>query len=163
MEQQDIDALIEDLNCDDVITCQKARRALVAIGHEAVPYLVKALRSKKNWAHWEAAKALSQIGDPDAAVALIETLEDDEFGLRWLAAEGLIYVGKPAGVPLLKALVHNPNSILLRKGAHHILFDMNRGDLDEILQPVMNALDKFVQNIEVPVEAEKALQKLQMS
>jgi HEAT repeat protein len=158
--EQDIDALIEDLKCDDVIKCQKARRTLVATGHEAVPHLVEALRSKKNWAHWEAAKALSQIGDPAATSALIETLEDDEFGLRWLAAEGLIYIGKPAVKPLLQALINKPNSILLKKGVHHILFDMNRGDLDEILRPVMTALDRYEQNIEVPVAAEQALEKM---
>jgi HEAT repeat protein len=160
MKAKTIESLIADLECDDVIRCQKARRKLVALGHKAVPYLVKAMGGKKYWTRWEAAKALAQIGDPTATAALIKALEDNEFDIRWLAAEGLINIGQKAVVPLLEALVDNPMSTWLRQGAHHVLHDMNRGDLDEVLQPVMNALEDVEPYIEVPVSARKALDML---
>jgi HEAT repeat protein len=157
MMTENIDSLMTDLVCDDVILCQKARRKLVALGHEAVPSLVKAMASKKYWVRWEAAKALSQIGDPTATAALIKALEDKEFDVRWLAAEGLINIGQKAVVPLLEALVDNPRSTWLQQGAHHILHDMNRGELDEVLTPVMQALEDVEPYVEVPVSARKAL------
>jgi HEAT repeat protein len=160
MESKKIGSLINDLVCDDVITCQKARRQLVAIGHRVVPSLVKALGSKKYWVRWEAAKALTQICDSTATAALIEALEDKEFDVRWLAAEGLINIGQNAVVPLLEALIENSKSTWLRQGAHHVLHDMNRGDLDEALRPVMSALEDVEPSVEVPVAARKALDTL---
>ncbi len=160
MKAETIKSLIADLECDDVIRCQKARRKLVALGHKAVPYLVKAMGAKKYWTRWEAAKALAQIGDPTATAALIKALEDKEFDIRWLAAEGLINIGRKAVVPLLEALIDNPMSTWLRQGAHHVLHDMNRGELDKLLMPVMNALEDVEPYIEVPVSARKALDKL---
>ena len=45
---------------------------------------------------WEAAKALGKIGDPKAALALVGALEDPRSGIRWLAAEGLMAIGREA-------------------------------------------------------------------
>ena len=160
MATKNVDSLITDLVCDDVILCQKARRQLVVMGHKAVPSLVEALGNKKYWVRWEAAKALAQIGDPTATAALIKALEDKEFDVRWLAAEGLINIGREAVAPLLEALIDNPKSIWLWQGAHHILHDMNRGDLDKVLRPVMNALEDVEPYVEVPVAARKALDTL---
>jgi HEAT repeat protein len=160
MASRKIDSLIADLVCDDVITCQKARRQLVAMGHKVVPSLVKELGNKKFWVRWEAAKALGQIGDPTATAALIKALEDKEFDVRWLAAEGLINIGLQAVVPLMEALIDSPKSIWLRQGAHHVLHDMDRGDLNKVLRPVMLALEDVEPYVEVPVAARKALDSL---
>jgi HEAT repeat protein len=160
MSSQEIPSLITELTCDDFITCQKARRSLVKIGHEAVPHLVQALGSRKEWVRWEAAKALGQIGDPSATEALIRALVDSQFDVRWLAAEGLIVIGRPSLVPLLKALIENPKSLELREGVHHVLHDMYRGELDSILKPVMAALEGPEPSTELPVAATKALAEL---
>jgi HEAT repeat protein len=160
MKAKNIASLIADLECDDVIRCQKARRKLVALGHKAVPYLVRAMGGKKYWTRWEAAKALAQIADPTATAALIKALRDKEFDIRWLAAEGLINIGRRAVTPLLEALIENPSSTWLQQGAHHVLHDMNRGDLDEVLKPVMQALEDVEPYVEVPVSARRALDQL---
>lgn len=157
---QEIETLVTELTCDNVIRCQKARRHLVAKGREAVPALVEALGNKKHWVRWEAAKALSQIGDPTATEALIRALRDKEFDVRWIAAEGLITLGPRMIVPMLQALINNPESFWLHNGAHHILHDMNRGDLDEFLRPVMIALEDIEPSMEVPLAAKKALDAL---
>ena len=157
-----IEALINDLTCDDVLKCQKARRELVAMGSPAVGPLVEALSSRKYWVRWESAKALGQIGDAAAAKALVEALEDEEFDIQWLGAEGLINIGRDALVPLLEALAdHGDKSLFLRRGAHHVLHDMNRGAADEILQPVMRAVDDAAPAAEILQVAPKAMAALE--
>ena len=159
--KNDIESLVNDFTCDDVIKCQIARRNLVDMGSAAVDALVKELSNKKHWVRWEAAKALGQIGDKNAVKALVDSLEDNEFDVRWLAAEALTNIGKDSLIPLLTALVeHGGESFELRQGAHHVLHDMDRGDLDEILQPVMTAVEDTALSVEVPLIAKKALDAL---
>jgi hypothetical protein len=146
--ENDIDSLIADFTCDDVMKCQIARRKLVNMGGAAVEALVKELSNKRHWVRWEAAKALGQIGDKASAEALVKALEDKEFDVRWLAAEALINIGRDSLGPLLA----------LRRGAHHVLHDMHREDLDTILQPVMTALEDMAPSIEVLQLAERALE-----
>ncbi len=156
--ENDIDSLIADFTCDDVMKCQIARRKLVNMGSAAVDKLVNELSNKKHWVRWEAAKALGQIGDAAAARALVKALEDNEFDVRWLAAEALINIGRGSLEPLLKALAdHGDKSLFLRQGAHHVLHDMNRGGLDTILKPVMAAVEDIAPSIEVLQVAKKAL------
>jgi HEAT repeat protein len=159
--ENDIDSLIADFTCDDVLKCQKARRALVAMGNKAVESLVRGLSSKKHWVRWEAAKALGQIGDKAAARALVKALEDNEFDVRWLAAEALITIGRDSLEPLLAALAdHGDKSLSLRRGAHHVLHDMDRRNLDGILKPVMASVEDIAPSVEVLQVAEKALDAL---
>ena len=157
---QDFNSLVSDLTCDDVIKCQKARRQLVDMGTDAIPTLIKALGNKRHWVRWEAAKALTQIGDDHATAALISALRDDEFDVRWLAAEGLIVLGRKALIPLLNALIENADSQEMRDGTHHILHDMNRNGIHRILRPVMKALESTDPALEVPAAAHQAVEEL---
>lgn len=157
MENNTIESLVVELTCDDVLKCQNARRSLVSIGKEAVPFLVKSLKDRKHWVRWEAAKALAQIADPSATQALVDALRDKEFDVRWLAAEGLIKIGPKTLKPLLKALIQNSDSIWLRQGAHHVLHDMDRGNLDEIISPLLPALGDTEPSEIIPVLAKKTL------
>jgi HEAT repeat protein len=159
--ENNIDSLVAEFTCDDVIKCQIARRTLVDMGNIAVAPLVKELSNKKHWVRWEAAKALGQIGDKAAAEALVKALEDNEFDVRWLAAEALINIGQDSLEPLLKALTdHGDKSLFLRQGAHHVLHDMNRGGLDRVLKPVMSAVEDIAPSVEVLQIAKKALDSL---
>jgi HEAT repeat protein len=159
--KNDINSLIAEFTCDDVIKCQTARRKLVDMGSAAVETLVKELSNKRHWVRWEAAKALGQIGDKAAAEALVKALEDNEFDVRWLAAEALINIGRDSLEPLLTALAdHGDKSLSLRQGAHHVLHDMNRGGWDRILKPVMAAVEDIAPPVEVLQVAGKALNAL---
>jgi HEAT repeat protein len=157
-----IDSLIADLGSSDGFVRQDARIALIRMGEPAVESLIKALKNKSEPAHWEAAKALSLIGDPRSVQALVQALEDDEFGVRWLAAEGLITVGYRSLAPLLQALLDRSESVRLREGAHHVLHDLvsrhliNRASSEQV-KPVLAALDDIEPAIEVPLVAHKAL------
>jgi HEAT repeat protein len=153
-------SLVADLDSRDGQVRVRARKSLVAIGGRAVKPLVKALASKKEWVRWEAAKALGQIGDPAAVQALIKALEDKMFDVRWLAAEGLISIGRVVLVPLLQVLMDHPDSLWLQEGVHHVLHDLNKGDLTEILRPVIFALEGFEPSVEAPLAAEIALEAL---
>jgi HEAT repeat protein len=156
--KNDIESLVTDFTCDDVIKCQTARRKLVDMGSVAVETLVRELSNKKHWVRWEAAKALGQIGDKAAAEALVRALEDNEFDVHWLAAEALINIGQDSLEPLLKALAdRGDKSLSLRRGAHHVLHDMDRGGLDRILKPVMAAVEDIAPLVEVLQVAKKAL------
>jgi nucleotide-binding universal stress UspA family protein len=155
-----VSSLVAALASDDGVLRVGARRSLVAKGQEAVGPLVGALSSRRVWVRWEAAKALGEIGDATATQALIEALEDKMFDVRWLAAEGLIDIGHDAVVPLLRALVKRPDSLWLREGAHHVLHDMPKEDLRDVLQPVLAAMEDIEPSLEIAPAAYAALERL---
>jgi hypothetical protein len=103
---------------------------------------------------------LSQIGNNKAIKALLEALSDEKFEVRWLAAEGLIRIGRKAIVPLLETLVNHSDSYWLREGIHHVLHDMNKGKITEVLRPVLEALEGTAPSLEVPLAAKAALDTL---
>lgn len=156
-----IETLIVNLNCDEVITCQKARRQLVSLGKPAVPSLIEALSSRKPWVRWEAAKALGEIRDTAAAQALVKALRDRRSDVRWLAAEALIAMGRDGVIPLLRDLIKNSDALWLRQGAHHVFHDLKQTDLKAVLQPVLIALEDIEPTIEVPIAARKVLDAMQ--
>jgi len=153
-------ALIVDLGSKDGLVRIRARRALVTIGKKSVAALEEALTSKDAWKRWEAAKTLGQIGDAKATKALINALEDEMFDVRWLAAEGLIAIGRPTLTPLLRRLTEGSDSLWLREGTHHVLHGINMGNLEEILLPVRNALEDIEAPLVVPFAAKVALKSL---
>src|SRR3990172_6256339 len=132
---------IEDLICnlasnDDSIR-KKAFVSLVTLGEKAVPLLIKVLNDPNDTVRWEAAKALGDIGNPEAAPALVRGLEDEEFGIIWAAAEGLIKMNVKGLRVLLQALWARPHESLLCEGAHHVIHDLAKGGLRRHLIPVL--------------------------
>lgn len=157
---RDVDACISDFSSKDGRTRVVARKALVEIGHSAVPKLVEALQHSRQSVRWEAAKSLGEIGDPTSVDALIAALKDTVFDVQWLAAEALINIGANSVKPLLRALVQDPDSDDIRVGAHHVFHDLRTRDYDDILRPVIVSLEDTTLTLSVPLEAEKALDKL---
>jgi hypothetical protein len=155
-----IKSLIADLASKDGVVRVKARQQLVAYKKRSVAPLIRTLSSENDWVRWEAAKALSQIGNQKAIKALLEALSDEKFEVRWLAAEGLIQIGRRAIVPLLEALLKHSDSYWLREGIHHVLHDMNRGKVTEVLRSVLVALEGPEPSLEVPLTAKAALDAL---
>jgi len=155
-----IKSLIADLASKDGVVRVMARQQLVAYKKQSVAPLIRMLSNKNDWVRWEAAKALSQIGNNKAIKALLKALSDEKFEVRWLAAEGLIRIGRKAIVPLLETLVNNSDSYWLREGIHHVLHDMNKGKITVVLQPVLGALEGTEPSLEVPLAAQTALDTL---
>jgi HEAT repeat protein len=137
-----------------------ARDYLVSMKEKAVPHLTEALKSDNQWVRWEAAKALAKIGDPAASQSLINALEDKMFDVRWIAAEGIIAIGRKALIPLLSALTKRDDSLWLREGAHHVIHDLMREDLKAVFSPILDAIEKPQGKLAVPLAAETALNEL---
>jgi HEAT repeat protein len=155
-----IDSLIGDLASDDWVVRVKAREGLVSRGGKAIKPLTKALVSPNQWVRWESAKAMCEIGNPAATGALIKSLEDKMFDVRWLSAQGLITIGRKTIVPLLQAVIDKPDSVWIREGAHHVLHDLAEGKLRPILEPVLKALQDVDATVEGPLAAKIALDKI---
>jgi HEAT repeat protein len=152
-----IKSLIADLASKDGIVRMKARQRLVAYKKRSVAPLIRTMSDENDWVRWEAAKALSQIGNPESIQALLVALADKQFEVRWLAAEGLIRIGRKTIVPMLETLIKHSDSYWLREGIHHVLHDINRGKIIKVLRPVLSALEGPEPSLEVPPAARAAL------
>ncbi len=158
----DVHSLIARLGDRDIKVREHARRDLINRGESAVAPLIEALTHPNGNVRWETAKALGELRDPVAAPALVETLEDRRFDVRWLAAEALISLG-PAGVPaLLRGLQSAPwDAQWLRQGAHHVLRVLMAQDelyyLYDPLAQVVSALEGAEPAVSVPGAAHNAL------
>jgi HEAT repeat protein len=140
---------------------KKARAVLIEIGRPAVEELVALLNSPSEQLRWEAAKILSEIADETAASALVQTLHDESFGVRWLASEGLIRIRAAGLKPLLEGLANNAGSSWFRNGAQHVIRILASDEsLHELLAPVLESLQAVEPAATVPVAARKALQEL---
>jgi HEAT repeat protein len=138
-----IKALIDNLSSDNGIIRQKARYELIDIGKPVIEYLVGLQYLSNIHLRWEAIKTLSQIADPDSIPILINALENNHFDVRWLAAEGLIEIGKESIKPLLEAIVTNQDSIFMREGVHHVLKGLKAAKL-------FNDKHKIIEQLENP-------------
>ena len=122
--ETEIEELIKKFYSKDGIQRKIARYELVKIGKSAVKYLSGLLQAPKEYIRWEAIKTLSQIADPETIPILINALENEDFDVRWMAAEGLIDIGKESIKPLLKAVIKSKNPFYLLDGVHHVLKDL---------------------------------------
>ncbi len=162
-DHSELHALLDALAERDVAERRRARRALVAIGREAIPGLGELLARGSFEARWEAALALGEIAVPEAVPALVLGLRDKEPDVRWLSAEGLISIGRPAVAPLLRSLIQHGESIELRRAAHHVIHDLKDRRLRAQLEPVLRTLSGVGDGLDVISEAGRALQALRMN
>ena len=135
------------------------------MGRPAVDFLIPLLKEPDDEVRWEVAKALSEIADPRVAYDLAATLLDHNFGIRWVAAEALIAIGRDSLVPVLQKLTERPDSSWLRRGAHHVLHDLAKKDpaVQETVKEALAALEGFEPEIGVLGPAYTALERLRTS
>ncbi len=88
-------------------------------------------------------------------------LEDRKVGVRWLAAEALVAIGRPALRPLLEALLQRSASLELREGAHHVLHDLLPRKHFGFVVPVLEALECPAPELRVPLAAQEVLERLE--
>ena len=155
-----IDSLIAKLRSHDGMERQHAREALVSIGTPAVAPLAALLKDSCQQVRWEAAKALGSIADATAAPALVDSLEDKDREIRWLAAEGLIAMRYGGLRPLLQALINRGPNFYSRPSVHHALRTLCERGLRDLVEPILAALKGVEPELEVPQAAMKAQDKL---
>jgi hypothetical protein len=162
-----INTLIASLSHSNVLVRQRARYALVEMGEPAVDTLIEALNIRNTNVHWQVAKALRQIASPKSTEALVKLLQDDEMGIRWIAAEGLITIGEEGLGALLETLIDHSASFTLRESAYHVLYTLAHqpGFLNRptkaLIYPVLEALAGNEPAMNVPIAAYKARQQFQ--
>jgi HEAT repeat protein len=159
--QEEIKNYLDELEADDIEARNIARRQLASIGPEAVPELIKQLKTDRQRCRWEAAKILGEICDKAAADALVEALMDDSLNVHWAATESLIKYEEDAILPLLEGLTRHFDSMRFRQGAFHILHVLERShQLDPQVQEVLDALRDIEPAASVPWAAERAIEHL---
>lgn len=156
-----IEELIVTLRSKDGATRERARKSLVALGKPTVSSLIGLLSDKNEHMRWEACKALGSIRDPTTAGPLVDALRDRSVEIQWLAAEGLIALGRKSVIPLLKALEAHFDSLFLREGAHHVLHALQREQLlDAKTLAVLETLRCLGPRVAVALAAHEALVSL---
>ncbi len=170
-----IEGMVVQLGSRDGVTRERARRALVEMGPRPVELLLQALRHRKSRVRFEAVMCLRDIADRRATDGLVEALGDRVFEVRWVAAEGLIALGRPAVPAVLHALMEHSDSIWMCGGCHHVLshfagLDLHSTyhlehhsvwvdfDLRDVLTPVVQALDCSGASSGAPVAAARAME-----
>ena len=139
----------------------EVREQLLDLGRAALPALLSALQDSNPNVRWQAAKALSQLHDPETTMDLLDAMEDDDFGVRWLAAEGLIAMGPACLEILLKGLTSCFNSVRIREGARHVLHVLvDKGYTDESIDKLLHALQGSGLPADVGWASEAAWEKL---
>ncbi len=145
-QRERIPALIRDLGSRQWQKRQSARIALAEMGRPAVDFLAELIEHPAHVYRWECLKTLVQIADPNALELFLLALEDENFDIRWLAAEGLIKLGPSAAVPMLEYLMANMSSEAVRDGARHVLKALRhklkgKKELDELITALQHTTD----------------------
>ena len=108
----------------------------------------------------EIANTVNLIADRKSIPALINLLKDPEFDVRWIAAEGLIKIGRKSIVPLLKTIRDEESSYFMNKGAHHILQSLISERERRAIEPLLYSLFNHTEAGKIaPVEALTALRR----
>ena len=148
--------LLEDSNYPDN---HKTITALGNLGTSIVPLLHEILCSENGHIRLEAVKVVKYIADRRSIPILIYLLDESETGIRWVAAEGLVNIGRSSILPLLRSIRDRINPAFLYKGAHHVLNSLLYADEKEKLQTLLLCLDNYHQLGGIsPVLASKALE-----
>lgn len=159
----DLGSLMEALEGKEGMSRQKARESLVTLGNRAVPSLANALQNcELKQVRWEAAKALRAILEAKSIPQLVNALEDSESDVAWLAAEALTEFKKVAWPELMRALVERgPQSITLRRGAHHVLGKQKEDGFDDLLISLREALESTNDPGSLTIPADALLDRMQ--
>ncbi|WP_442509488.1 HEAT repeat domain-containing protein [Novipirellula sp. SH528] len=162
MDTSEINAAIQQLASDDGVTREKARNALVAAeSRDVTEALIAELVDYRHQVRWEAAKALSQIGDSIAALPLVHAMDDDDHDVAWVAAEGVAEMGEVGLQAVLSGLTRSSRSGSFYKVAHHALKEIRKhGKHRDVVAKVMEALEGVEPRLSAPIAAYRALQVL---
>lgn len=148
---------------------QKARETFVSMGADAVDYLAEAIvianHNKKLAAFGvssdrlkaEALKALVEIANPLSAPLFLNAMNDEDSGIRWLAAEGFNALQNDGLKYLLDALIKSPDSLFLRQGAHHVLRTFIHLQKIPGMQELLKELKNPVGDERIPISAKTVL------
>ncbi len=151
-------ALVAALASDDEEVHWTASQALTALRGAALPALIQTLKAPKPHVRWHAVCGLGDIGDAKAAGSLAGALLDDDFSVRWAAAEALAKLGAPAVPEILRRLAHGVLTEDVCQAAYHALRHLAPGVDHNRLQPLLEVLRERKAPAEAPPIADQLLQ-----
>lgn len=136
-DEQEIEALIQDLNASNVSVKADSVKTLVKIGEPAVEPLIQVLGAEDPDIRENAAATLGKIKDERAVQPLIKLLTDEEWEVEKGAIDALIAIGEPAVEPLIEILQDKNEDVYLQMKVVAVL----AGIKDErAIQPMIQAL-----------------------
>jgi HEAT repeat protein len=151
-------ALAAALASDDEEVHWAASQALRALKAAALPALIQTLKAPNPHVRWHAVCGLGDIGDVRAAGNLAEALWDDDFSVRWAAAEALTKLGALVVPEILRRLAHRVLTEDVCQAAYHALRPLAPGVNHNRLQPLLGALRGRQAPNEAPPIADELLQ-----
>lgn len=157
---ENISELIINLHqTKDSISRIEAKNRLEKKGRSVLPYLNKLLVVEDNLLRREIAKIMEYIADKTTIPVFINLLDDDDSGMRWIAAEGLIRIGRDCIAPLLKSILDDQHeSYFLRLGAHHVFKSLFTDDEKLKMNALMRSLQHYLEiGVTVSIETLNAL------
>jgi len=116
---------------------------MVRMGKTIIPQMHKMLDSENNMLRMEAAKIVELISDRRSIPLLIGLLDDKEFEIRWIAAEGLIKIGRRSILPLVKSVRDGKSSHFHNEGTHHVLLGLLNKTEKKKLTPLLLSLENY--------------------
>jgi HEAT repeat protein len=132
-------SLAEALADDDEALHYEASHALGRMAAQAVPALLDALLHPKAHVRWHAVRILGGLGELSAAEGLANALGDDDYSVRWAAADALISLGPPAIPAMLDRLARYLPHDDSYQAAYHALHSLT-GEGPSRLTPLLKAL-----------------------
>ena len=91
---EEIRSLVRGLISEEGMSRMKARNLLVKQGPANLLYFEMLLHTDNRLLRWETAKVIEEIADEASVPLFLDLLEDSDDDIRWIAAEGLIRIGK---------------------------------------------------------------------
>jgi HEAT repeat protein len=158
-----IGGLVKSLSSNISIERHRAREILVSIGKPVIGYLKNSAASRDLKERWEAIKVVAQIKDPSGIPILLAAMDDPEFEIRWIAAEGLIDLGEKCIKPLLIKLIDKNESVFFRNGAHHVLNELKMRGLYTDTAGLISLLKDIKAESFIPIAVRKELDRIRAS
>ena len=160
---QSIPELAKDLFSKNYLLRKKAREELVEIGKPSLDVLKELAHNEDETVRWEAMITIVQIGSEDTLNILLNALTDEEFSIRWLAAEGLVNLGKYAIVPVLQELQDKPDSAFLRRGVHHVLYELRKSGVFKDNYALVETLANEFDHTNIALKLQKTINSIRLT
>jgi hypothetical protein len=155
--------LINDLRqTENTVSRIEAKNKLEKMGRETLPYLHKLLEVEDNLLRREVAKIMGYIADKSSIPDFILLLDDSDNGIRWIAAEGLVHIGRESIIPLLRSIIDNQQgTYFLKTGAHHVFKSLFNDEEKIKFKALMRSLQDYTEiSVALSLETLYALKTL---
>jgi HEAT repeat protein len=136
---------------------REAGRALIRLGRLAESTWLEALDHPDNHIRWHGARGLGNIGDARYADKLAEGLLDDNQAVRWATADVLAHLGVRAVPATLTIISQRKLNEQSRQAVYHALHGMTSRQIQQRVQPLLDALHGTAASIEAPAVAQHLL------